>query len=528
MLTASDIARSGVVGVNAAERRERAEFLAWALADFQRFVGLCKIIPKDGVKRRLVLNEVQRKYCQWRTSRDAVLKPRQVGLTTLEQARDLYLLLTDPGARVVATCQSASDNTPALLLSTNYQVMIEGLREAGLRLNFRQESVTKWVLADRDASLRIIPAGASEAAAKKKGRAGTVTRLHLTETAFYDFADDTLNALMEAVPGPEHGSEVVNESTANGAGGWFYRNCRAAAAAQNGFKLHFFPWFDAKEYAVPLELGEVIRAENEREALLVSKGVTPEQLKWYRQKVGANGQDNTDQEYPSDPETCFLVSGRGFFDQGVTKALLDAASAVAPLERRDQYRITIFKRPVPGRGYVLSADPSEGTGGDPAGCVILDWETGEHVASISGQYTPWALAEASAKLGLEYNTALIAPERNNHGHSMILALTRPEIAYPLIYVHDDEKYGWPTNAVTRPVMLDELENAHRHGLFKSIDPQLLGQMKTFVTGANGKPEAAPGEQDDLVLATAIGWAVRARAPKPQAEPEEIQPYVRQW
>lgn len=525
MLTASDISRSGVIGDTKAERRQRAEFLAWALEDFSRFVGLCKIIPKDGVKRRLVLNEVQRKYCQHRTARDAVLKPRQVGLTTLEQARDLYLFLTDPGARVVATCQSASDNTPALLLSTNYQVMIEGLREAGLRLDFRQESVTKWVLADRDASLRIIPAGASEAAAKKKGRAGTVTRLHLTETAFYEFADDTLNALLEAVPGPEHGSEVVNESTAAGAGGWFYRNCHAAAAGQNGYRLHFFPWFDAKEYAVPLDLGEVIRPENEREALLISKGVTPEQLKWYRQKVGANGQDNTDQEYPSDPETCFLVSGRGHFDQGVTKGLLDQATE--PIERRDQYRVAIWKRPILGRGYVIAADPSEGTGGDPAGCVVYDWETGEHVASVSGQYTPWALAEASSKLGHEYNTALIAPERNNHGHSMILALTRPEIAYPLIYQHDDEKYGWPTNAVTRPVMLDELEHAHRSGLWKSPDRALLGQMKTFITGPTGKPEAAPGEQDDLVLAAAIGWAVRARAPKPETTPD-IRPYERQW
>lgn len=509
MLTASDIARAGVAGTSTIERRKRAEFLAWALADFQRFVGLCKIIPKDGVKRRLVLNDIQRKYCQWRTSRDAVLKPRQIGLTTLEQARDLYLLLTDPGARVVATCQSATDHTPALLLSANYQVMIDGLREAGLHLNFRQESATKWVLADRDASLRIIESGASEAAAKKKGRAGTVTRLHLTETAFYEYADDTLNALLEAVPGEEHGSEVVNESTANGAGGWFYRNCRMAAAGQNGYRLHFFPWYDAKEYALPLVPGEVIRPDNEREALLVSKGVRPEQLKWYRRKVGEKGQALTDQEYPSDPETCFLVTGRGFFDQAVTSALIERASD--PIEQRDRYRISIWKRPEKGRRYVIAADPSEGVGGDPSAAVVYDWETGEHVASVLGQYAPYELAKVLAEIGREYNDATVAPERNNHGHAVIQALQR-EHRYKKIYEHDDEKLGWPTNAVTRPVMLDLLEDAHRRGLWKSADRALLGQVRTFVISASGKSEAAPGEQDDLVLAAAIGWAVRQRKP----------------
>jgi hypothetical protein len=490
------------------DRQQRAEFLAWALADFTRFASIVDIVPKDGLRRRLVLNEIQRRYCRERTQRDAVLKPRQIGFTTLEQARDVFHFLTVPGARVVTTCQSITDHSPTKLLSANYRVMFEALKRAGLRLNFHTESTSTWVLADRDASLRIIEAGASEAAAKKKGRAGTVSRLHLTETAFYEYADDTLNALLESVPGIEHGSEVVSESTANGAAGFFYRQCKAAQSGANGYKLHFYPWYEAKEYQLPLEPGEVIEPVNERERLLVSKGVTRQQLKWYRRKVAETSQDKTDQEYPSDPETCFLTSGRGFFEQEVTSKLLERATE--PLERRDRDRISIFKPPIPDRGYVLAADPSEGGGGDPSGCVILDWETGEHVATVLGQYTPFQLAEALVPLGLEYNTALIAPERNNHGHSLILALT--QLGYPSIYSFDDEKLGWPTNPVTRPVMLDELEAAHRGSYFTSPDRNVLGQMKTFVVNANGKPEAAPGEKDDLVMATAIGWAVRSRAP----------------
>jgi hypothetical protein len=135
--------------------------------------------------------------------------------------------------------------------------------------------------------------------------------------------------------------------------------------------------------------------------------------------------------------------------------------------------------------------------------------TGEHVATIDGQYQPHELAAACATLGSRYNTALIAVERNNHGHSVLQCLER-ELSYPRIYEHDDKKPGWPTNAVTRPTMLDDLEAAHTSGLFRSPDRAVLTQFRHFVVNERGKPEAANGEHDDLVMAAAIGWAVRQR------------------
>lgn len=497
-----------VIGSAEAVRRERAEFLAWTLEDFTRFCGIVDIVPKSGRRQKLVLNEIQRAYCARRTPRDNVLKPRQVGFTTLEQARDVYYFLTVPGARVVATCQSLTDHAPSRLLAKNYRVMFESLERAGLKLNFRTQSTGEWVLADRDASLRIEEAGASEAAASKKGRAGVISRLHLTETAFYEYADETLNAMLECVPSAEHGSEVVNESTPNGAAGFFYRQCKASGAGESSYRLHFFPWFAAGEYAVPLEPGERIEAQSEREQQLVALGVKPEQLKWYRRKVAEKSQDLVDQEYPSDPETCFLVSGRGFFDQGVTARLIAAATA-QPAERDDRDRVAIWKAPAKGRKYLISADTAEGGGGDPSGALVYDRESGEHVATISGQYQPWELAGALNKLGLRYNDAEVVVERNNHGHAVLQALER-EHRYPKIYKHEDDKPGWPTNIVTRPVVLDALEDSHRRGLWKSPDRAVLAQLRTFIVTDTGKAEAARGEHDDLVMAAAIGWAARAK------------------
>jgi hypothetical protein len=488
------------------DRKARAEFLAWAFSKFERFAGILDIVPKSGGRQKLVLNGIQRRYCRERTQRDVVLKPRQVGFTTLEQARDVYHFLTVPGARVVATCQSLTDHDPFKLLSKNYRVMFESLERAGLKLNFHTRTAGEWSLADRDASLRIVEAGASEAAAVKKGRAGTVSRLHLTETAFYEYADETLNALLECVPGVEHGSEIVDESTPNGASGAFYRRCQSAASGAGAYKLHFFPWFAATEYQTPLEPDEKIEPTTEREDALAKAGVTQEQLKWYRAKVAdKGGQEKTDQEYPSDAETCFLVSGRGFFDQSVTTKLFKLATQ--PLERRDHDRVRIFRRPEPSKAYLLALDCAEGGGGDPSGGILRERVTGEHCATIDGQYPPWELARAGAKLGHEYNDALIAVERNNHGHATLQALEREE-KYKQIYEHADKKNGWPTNPVTRPIMLDALDDAHRNGHWSSPDRAVLGQFRTFVTNSNGKPEAAPGENDDLVLAEAIGWSVR--------------------
>jgi hypothetical protein len=488
-----------------AERIQRAEVLGWALGRFERFAGLLDIVPKGGARQKLRLNEIQRKYSAQRTARDVVLKPRQIGFTTLEQARDIYHFLTVPGARVVVTCQSLTEHDPLKVLSKNYRVMFESLERAGLQLKFHTQSAGSWVLADRDASLRIVEAGASEAAAEKKGRAGTISRLHLTETAFYEYADETLNAMLECVPGAEHGSEIVNESTPNGAAGFFYRQCKNAGSGLGAYKLHFFPWYAASEYAVALEPGELIRPQGEREDILVERGISAEQLKWYRAKVQDKGQDKVDQEYPSDADTCFLVSGRGFFDQQTTTRLLEKATD--PVERRDHDRISIWVPPRGGRRYIIAADTSEGSGGDSSGAVVRDVETAELCAALLGQYTPWQLAEALAKLGTEYNEALIAVERNNHGHSVLQALER-EQRYPRIYYHVDGKAGWLTSSVTRPTMLDALEDAYRKGHWTTPHRDTLAQFRVFIISATGKPQAANGEHDDMVIAEAICWSVR--------------------
>jgi hypothetical protein len=473
--------------------------------DFVGFCAVVDIVPKSGVKQKLILNSIQERYCAARTARDVVLKPRQIGFTTMEQARDIWFLLTRPGARVVAMCQSVTDHAPLAELSQNYDTMFASLADYGLKLTFGTDSRAAWRLPD-GRSLKIIEAGASQAAAQKKGRAGTINRLHITEVAFWEYAEDTLNAILECVPGPETGSEIVSESTANGAAGTFYQQYQHAVAGRSGYAPHFFRWFDLPSYRTELDPGEHVSPDSPRERELVaSHRVSPEQLKWYRQKVADKSQDLVDQEYPSDAQRCFLVSGRTFLTRDITEKLITAASA--PIETSPDGALRIWSQPQRGTGYVISADPSEGTGGDP-GAAIVYTRNGEHVATLHGQFAPWDFARELAKIGTRFNGALLVVERNNHGGAVLQALVQ-NIKYPSVYRDADGKYGWNTTGPSRAMALEAFQDAHHKGHWTTCDVSLLGECRTFVV-KDGKPQAANGAHDDLVMASVIGWATLTR------------------
>jgi hypothetical protein len=497
-----------------AEDRER--FLRYAFGDFNRFCGILDIVPKSGIRAKLVLNPIQLAYCLRRTPRDVVLKARQVGLTTYEQARDAYTFLTRRGARVVVTCQSMTDHVPAKLIAGNFRTMFDGLAAAGLSLGI-VERAGEWILPGRDSTLRIVEAGASKAAAAKKGRAGVITRLHLTETAFYEYAEETLNALLECVPGTD--SEIVSESTPNGASGVFYSQCKEARSGRSGYRFHFFPWYLQPEYRAALAPGERMDPETERERELVRAGVSPEQIKWYRQKVIEKGQTLTDQEYPTDPDTCFLASGRPFFDRAAVSSLI--ARATPPIYVEQDAALRVWREPQRGSQYLIAVDTAEGlvrtasredpeaSKGDYSTAIVLELGTGQHAATLRAHVPSWELARQIAALGYTYNAALLVVERNNHGHAVLQAL-RNEQHYPRVYVGRDDKTGWLTTPASRPMALDALEDAVRRGVWATNDRLLLGEMLTFVVTAQGRPEAQKGAHDDLVMAAAIGWDVLSR------------------
>src|ERR1700722_5554618 len=526
----------------ASTKGSRERELAESVADFTRFCGLLQVrlksederAPQAGKRVPMRLTALQRRYNRERTSRDIILKPRQVFMTTLEAARDLWWFLTKPGARVVIICQSQGEQGALADISEKFRIFFDCLGRLGLRLDLGKDAGASWTLPRRDATMRIIQSGGSELSAGRKGSGGTVNRLHMTEMAKWgDYAANTFLSITESVP--REGSEIVNESTPLGASGFFYDQWMAASESpsKSAYSPHFFPWWQHPEYRIALAPGESSIPAKDLESALAAKGVTPEQLKWRRWKVKdkAGDEQAVTQEYPSDPDTCFLQSGRCFFDlMAIAENFVRCRAPLALSKDRDENgKFTVWAEPKPGSQYGIGADASEGAGGDPAAAVIFERGTGEHVASLHGQLAPEDLAVALIRLSNRYNDALIGVERDAHGFTVLREIRRLGEEKRL-YKHSDGKFGWPENVATRPVILDGFSAGHRGGTMKTHDRGLLGEMKSFVVGPTGKAEAEYGKKDDRVMAGAIAWhlvtGVKWQAPvtggfyKPGPAPED--------
>jgi hypothetical protein len=124
---------------------------------------------------------------------------------------------------------------------------------------------------------------------------------------------------------------------------------------------------------------------------------------------------------------------------------------------------------------------------------------------LHGHFPPHELARRVADLGQRYERALVAVERNNHGHGVLAHLNH--LAYENLFEKDGQP-GWLTSAASRPAMIENMAAVlmSEPELFHS--PRLLEECRTFVRRVDGNAAAAGGAHDDCVMAMAIALAVR--------------------
>jgi Terminase RNaseH-like domain len=146
-----------------------------------------------------------------------------------------------------------------------------------------------------------------------------------------------------------------------------------------------------------------------------------------------------------------------------------------------------------------------GSEGDYACAQVIDRETGMQCAELHGHFPPNELGRRVTDLWRRYKGALVAVERNNHGHAVLVYLN--EMGCKNIY-EQDGKVGWLTTAASRPAMIENMAAIliEKPQLFHS--PRLLEECRTFVRQADGSARAADGSNDDCVMAMAIALAVR--------------------
>lgn len=350
-------------------------------------------------------------------------------------------------------------------------------------------------------------------------RGETINFAHLSEVGFWDpnFAANNFNALMQSIPNSD-GTAIYIESTANGMNGLFYDLWKGAVEGRNGFIPFFSPWFDSPEYRAPVK--DNFERTLEEEDLVERFGLDNAQLQWRRTKIATSGLELFEQEYPATPEDAFKASGRPVFDpvdvmrakEASAKNILLNRMEVDHLGVREHSRgeLHVYREHDPKENYTIGADVAMGiSGGDYSVAQILDSKR-RQVGMWRGHIHPDAFATVLQQLGFYYNTALVAPESNNHG--LLTCVELQKLEYPNIFRHvvegqvtekDTRNLGFRTTHVTKPVIIDRLRAELRIGSIEINDEQTFAEMQTYVVTDSGGYKAQPKCHDDCVMSLAI-------------------------
>jgi len=439
-----------------------------------------------------------------------VLKARRFGITTYEQALSFHLVCTQR-LKKVQTFAETKDKSSEIWQMVNrfYDNMPPQFRPK------RGPSHAVIQFPELDSWFGFYTAGG-----KAPSRGDTLSRFHGSEVAWWDLNDSDFDNLIAGIQGAAEHGEIVLETTAHGAAGWFYTEFLRALDGHSEYTAIFLPWYEDPSYARPLDPGEVIERTDEEKERSASLGPwSDEQIKFRREMQRTYGR-LFPQEYPETVEEAYLVKGSCWFDVEICKARLLQVRPV--VESHDNGNLLIWTQPKEGETYYIGADTAEGVdGGDFDTAVVLD-RSGAQVAALHGHWPTEIYGKKLAALGRYYNDAWVAVEANNHGHSVLNTLRNAE-HYKTLYQHRDydadpgakPREGWQTNGKTRPIMIDDLRNEAIEGRAMSVnDPALLRECMSFCLASNGtKYEALPGAHDDRVMAAAIAWQVRKTAPR---------------
>jgi len=451
---------------------------------------------REGKARRLRANAVQRQFEQRRGRLNIVLKARQMGLTTWIAGRFLLKTLTQRG---VLSVQVAHTREAAEAIFGVVQRMWENL-PADMRsgpLRRTKATAGRMVFGALDSEFRVVSAGE-----KNAGRGLTIQNLHLSEMARWPGDASATLADLRAALAP--GGEMTIESTANGAYGAFYEEwmrAQESGAGENGIVRHFFPW-----WLEPAYVAEAAADASEEEAELMRvHGLTTHQI-GFRRNLERSFRALRQQEFAEDATSCFRVSGDGMFDvDSIERRMLELPT---PMAQRRGGALLVWLPALPGKEYLVAVDTAGGgAGGDYAAIQVIELASGLQCAELREKLGTLELARMAAAVAREFNGAMIAVERNNHGAGVLAYLDSAE-RYARVYEQGGTA-GWLTSAGSKPAMVSRIGVLLEESPEIFLSARLLEECRTFCSFSGGRTGAAPGAHDDCFMSMAVAQAVRA-------------------
>jgi len=503
----------------------RRKLLSEYEVDFEKFANeQIKIVTKDAKKgfvpfyfndaQTKVNKELNKQLDRDKKVRALILKARQQGISTYCTARTAWKSYYIPNARSVVMAHDSATSDALFTMSKN---LIDYMDDE-FRPKLVASNAKEIKFEHNSAGYRLYTAGSPEA-----GRGTTPTIAHLSEVAFWTFDEKILAGLFQGISQAE-GTEVILESTANGAKGEFYRLWKTAerdyAKGESEYMPIFLPWFITAEYS--REAPDSFEPDTKEEELIKDFNLTYDQLYWRRLKISESGERKFMQEYPARAEEAFLVSGASVFDMAklnsmepvsyIKKMRLDLDSKF--WEDSSEGDLDVYDYPDNKEPYVIGADVALGVGKDYSAAVVINKEREVVAVYRNNRIDPSKFGDLLFYLGRYYNNALLAVESNSMGIATLQKLD--DLQYVNLYkqtkianISNEEgiRLGFRTTTATKSTIIGNLKNAIENEDVYVPSIEVIQELKDYTATETGKTEASPGCHDDTVMALAISLEV---------------------
>ncbi len=547
--------------------------------DLQKFYKFCselKIETKEeGLKKMgkllgtqtYVMEEIQ-KGLDEDVHFFVILKGRQLGITTISLALDLYWQFTHPGWQ--GTLVSDTEENRDMFRST-LGMYIEGLPKE-YKIPLVAHNRNQMVLKNRSRIFYQIAGNKS-----RLGQGKAITYLHATETASWG-NEEGLASLIASLAEKNPERLYMFESTAQGFN-MFHDMYKTAKSARTQRAI-FCGWWRNEFYSVDPNSniykvywdGKLTGEEKEWVKdikKLYGVEINSRQMAWWRWKMheGIKDESLMYQEFPPTEDYAFVMTGTSFFSNS---RCTDAAKA-AKKESPDHFRyvfgqlfqdtqvipsterlgtLKIWEEPIDTAYYVIGADPAYGSS-DWADRFCIQvfrcYADGlDQVAEFAtSEMNTYQFAWVIAHLAGAYKNSTLNLEVNGPGQSVINEIrnlkrmavaTGGALGHGLLDVlgsmtnyiwrRNDtlgglsNSIGYLTTSNSKERMLQYMKDAFERQMMTIKSMDTLEEMKTIVRedGFIGAPGRA---KDDRVIACALATVAWAEQVQPRLVMQKI-------
>ena len=497
-----------------------------------------------------------------------ILKGRQLGITTVSLALDLYWQFTHPGwqGTLVADTEENRD-----MFRSTLAMYIEGLPKE-YKIPVVAHNRNQMVLKNRSRIFYQIAGNKS-----RLGQGKAITYLHGTETASWG-NEEGLASLIASLAEKNPERLYMFESTAQGFN-MFHDMYKTAKKAKTQRAI-FCGWWKNEYYSVPGDSNIYkvywdgkLSAEEKEWVKDIKKlygfEVNSRQMAWWRWKMheGIKDESLMYQEFPPTEDYAFVMTGTSFFSTTRCTEAAKEAKKLVP----DHYRyafgqlfqdteviksterlgtLTVWEEPVDTAYYVIGADPAYGSS-DWADRFCIQvyrcYADGlDQVAEFAtSEMNTYQFAWVIAHLAGAYKNSTLNLEVNGPGQAVINEIRNlKRMAVSLggamghglmdvlgsmtnyIWRRNDtlgglsNSIGYLTTTNSKERMLQYMKDYFERQMIKIRSMDTLEEMKGIVR--EGSFLGAPGRgKDDRVIATALACVAYAEQIQPRLIAQKI-------